>query len=194
MEKFVGINIKILSFIKSYLSWIIKNLPELIIVACIICLTIHVYKTDEYSDRPEANGDETRMIVVYVDTPDRIIYTKNEEEQVESAILDVEYLAKCVEAEAGNQGELGKRYVICCILNRFETGNYSNIRDVINAPGQFACVVNGDIDSPVKQENIDLIYDELQNRTNSEIKYFRTGSYHTFGTPCFQYEDHFFSK
>ena len=29
---------------------------------------------------------------------------------------DIKYIASCVEAEAGNQGELGKRYVVDCIL------------------------------------------------------------------------------
>ena len=31
---------------------------------------------------------------------------------------DIKYVASCVEAEAGNQGELGKRYIVDCILNR----------------------------------------------------------------------------
>ena len=180
--------------IKNCLVWIIKRVPDLVLLFCVICLTIYVCNNKHHSETQEAEASDKQLLVVYVDTPDRIIYTKTEEEQVESAILDIEYMAKCVEAEAGNQGELGKRYVIDCILNRFEAGNFSNIRDVINAPGQFSCVVDGDINSPIKQENIDLIYEELENRTNSEIKYFRTTNYHTFGTPCFQYGDHFFSK
>ena len=188
-----GISTKILSGIKTFLIWTITLCPIWAFLLA-ICLTLND-NVNETDSEPEIIEVQTqKIIVVYVDTPEKIIYTKSEEEEVESAILDVNYFAKCVEAEAGNQGDLGKRYVIDCILNRFESGKYTTIRDVINAPGQFSCVVNGDINSPIKQENIDLVYEEIQNRTNSEIKYFRTGNYHTSGTPCFQYGAHYFSK
>ena len=146
-----------------------------------------------YIDRTETITEE-KVIVVYVDTPDRVIYTTEVEDNVETAILDVEYLAKCVQAEAGNQDRLGKAYVVDCILNRFEAGNYSNIRDVINAPSQFSCVVDGDIKATPTQDIYEIIDEELKDRKDAEIKYFRTKHYHTFGTPCFQYGAHFFSK
>lgn len=44
----------------------------------------------------------------------------------------LEYLACCVEAEAGNQSELGKRLVCDTVLNRFDSGKYETLYDVIN--------------------------------------------------------------
>lgn len=56
-----------------------------------------------------------------------------DEELVEEAYYDsLELLAMCVEAEAGNQGLIGKRYVVDVILNRVDDEDYpDNIVDVI---------------------------------------------------------------
>lgn len=106
----------------------------------------------------------------------------------------LEYLAMCVEAEAGNQSYLGKVYVADCIINRFEQGDYDNYYEVIDEPGQFCCVSNGSINCIPSEETMLIVYNELSCRTNDEILYFRTGYYHSFATDCFQYEDHYFSK
>ena len=188
---FVGKSIKILSSIKNCLSWILNHIANISVIFCMICLTICVYQN---SHREVVKTEEPEVVVVYVSTPDRIIYTQMDIEELETAMLNTEYLAKCIEAEAGNQGRLGKVYVCDCILNRFETGKYKTIEEVINAPGQFACVVNGDIPITPTQETYEVIEQELKERTNSEIKYFRTERYHDFGTPCFQYGAHYFSK
>lgn len=107
---------------------------------------------------------------------------------------DIKYVASCVEAEAGNQGELGKRYVVDCILNRFDTGKYETYSDVINEKGQFSCVSNKSINNEPSDETLDIVKSEIKNRTNNEILYFRTNKYHNFGNPCFKWKDHYFSK
>ena len=106
----------------------------------------------------------------------------------------IEYLAQCVEAEAGNQGYMGKVYVCDCILNRFDAGEYKDFYEVINEEGQFACVSNGSIDCTPTDETYEVVWAELKSRTNTEILHFRTNYYHSFGEPCFQYKDHYFSK
>lgn len=106
----------------------------------------------------------------------------------------IEYLAQCVEAEAGNQGYMGKVYVCDCILNRFDAGEYENFYEVINEEGQFVCVSNGSIDCIPTDETYEVVWGELKSRTNTEILHFRTDYYHSFGTPCFNYRDHYFSK
>lgn len=190
-ETLVGVSQQVNFLIWNCLKYLRKNIFNILLIACIICLTISVNKP-RYVDRTETVVEE-RTVVVYVDAPDKIIYT--DKENVSEAILDVEYLAKCIEAEAGNQGYLGKVYVTDCILNRFENGDYDSIVDVINAPGQFACVSNGSINRvKVTEETYEIIDKEIQNRTNTEILYFRAGGYHSFATPCFQYQDHYFSK
>lgn len=190
-ETLVGVSQQVNFLIWICLKYLKNNIFNIILILCIICLTISVNKP-RYIDRTETVVKE-KMTIVYVDAPDKIIYT--DKEDITEIVLDVDYLARCIEAEAGNQGKLGKVYVTDCILNRFENGNYSNITDVINEPGQFACVSNGSINRvKVNEETYEIIEEELQNRTNTEILYFRAGGYHSFGTPCFQYQDHFFSK
>ena len=123
------------------------------------------------------------------------VYEYTEEDLAEEEYYDsLEYLAQCVEAEAGNQGYLGKVYVADCILNMFDAGDYSNFYELINEPGIFHVVSNGSIDCTPSEETYEIVASELENRTNSEIMYFRTSKFHGFGTPCFQYKDHYFSK
>lgn len=107
---------------------------------------------------------------------------------------DIRYVACCVEAEAGNQSELGKRYVVDCILNRFDSGKYETYSDVINEKGQFSCVSNKSINHEPSEETLDIVQSEIESRKNNEILYFRTNKYHSFGTPCFKWQDHYFSK
>lgn len=109
---------------------------------------------------------------------------------------DLEYLAACVEAEAGNQGLYGKQLVACVILNRVDSSDFPDtVKEVIQQKGQFAVVTNGSIDRvEVSEESRQAVRMEIESRTNSEILYFRTKDYHTFGTPMFPYKDHYFSK
>ena len=107
-----------------------------------------------------------------------------------------EYLAKCVLAEAGNQDELGKRLVIDVILNRVDNTAFPNtINEVINQSGQFNVVESGAINKQVPDEYIySLIEEELNDRTDSEVLYFKTLGYHYFAEPVLEYQDHYFSK
>lgn len=107
----------------------------------------------------------------------------------------LEYLACCVEAEAGNQSELGKRLVCDTVLNRFDSGKCETLYDVINEPDQYSVVSNGSILRVIPtEETYRIVAEEVENRTNTEVLYFRTKHYHTFGTPLFKEDDHYFSK
>ncbi len=109
---------------------------------------------------------------------------------------NLELLATIVMAEAGNQGEMGIRLVIDVILNRVDSERFPNtVWDVIYAPDQFTCVLDGNAASCyVRDDILALIHDEINQRTNNEVLYFRTKHFHTFGTPLFQWGDHYFSK
>lgn len=116
------------------------------------------------------------------------------QEVMEQQASDIEYLAQCIEAEAGNQSYMGKVYVLDCILNRMDYYQYDSYSDCINDKGQFACVSNGSIYNMIpSDETYAIIEQELQSRTDYDIMYFRTAHYHTFGTPKFKCEDHYFS-
>ena len=107
----------------------------------------------------------------------------------------LEYLACCVEAEAGNQSELGKRLVCDTVLNRFDSGKYETLYDVINEENQYSVVGDGRIlEVTPTEETYRIVAEEIDSRTNTEVIYFRTKHYHTFGTPLFKEDDHYFSK
>lgn len=121
---------------------------------------------------------------------------KIEEPKCKLSDFEIEYLAKCTMAEAGNQDEVGKRLVIDCILNRLNDENFPNsIVDIINYPGQFEVVSNGSINVIVPTPDIyTLIEEELISPYNTEVLYFRTSHFHNFGIPLFQWGAHYFSK
>lgn len=106
----------------------------------------------------------------------------------------LEYVAMCVEAEAGNQGFLGKTYVADVILNRYDKGDYFTYYDVINETGQFSCVTDRHIFCVPTEETYEVVRNELSRRTADNIIYFRTGRYSDYGTPAFKYRDHYFSE
>lgn len=111
----------------------------------------------------------------------------------------LEYLACCVEAEAGNQSELGKRLVCDTVLNRFDSGKYETLYDVINEEHngvyQYSVVEDGSIfEVTPTEKTYRIVAEEVENRTNTEVLYFRTKHYHTFGIPLLKEDDHYFSK
>lgn len=108
----------------------------------------------------------------------------------------IDLLCRCVEAEAGNQSVLGKRLVCDVILNRIASEAFPDgLEAVINQEGQFGVVSNGAIDKAVpSEETIAAVLTELNERIDTEVLYFQTGSYSKFGEPYEKVGDHFFSK
>lgn len=109
---------------------------------------------------------------------------------------EIEYMERCVEAEAGDQGIIGKCLVVDVILNRVESDQFpNNIIDVINQEGQFAVVSCGSINTvSVTDETRVVVAVELYKRIDHEILYFKTNNYHVYGKQSFSYKDHYFSK
>ena len=107
---------------------------------------------------------------------------------------DIYLVYRCVEAEAGNQDELGKRYVADCIFNRLDGEKYSCLTQVVYEKNQFECVHNNSITITPSEDTIKAVNREYVDRTNTEIKFFRTDYYHSFATPCFKWGAHYFSK
>ena len=105
-------------------------------------------------------------------------------------------LERCVEAEAGNQGELGKAYVCDVVLNRLDTGKWGDtLEEVILYPKAFSVVSNGTIYSiEVTEETKEVVQEELLYRQDCDIISFRTGDYFAGLTPAFKCGDHCFSK
>ena len=118
-----------------------------------------------------------------------------EEEETQGLFLDeLMILARCVEAEAGNQDILGKRLVVDVILNRVDSPLFpDDIVSVIYQDSQFSVVDNGMIDIVEPSETtLEAINLELEHRTDSTVLYFCTGGFHSWCTPDYQHGAHYF--
>ncbi len=107
---------------------------------------------------------------------------------------DLELMAACVEAEAGNQGLDGKRMVADVILNRVEDPAWPNtIEGVITQKYQFSTYWNGAMDGvSITDETFEACKMELKERGWPGIYYFTAGGYGEYGTPWRKVGDHYF--
>ena len=109
---------------------------------------------------------------------------------------EIELIALVTMAEAEGECEYGQRLVIDTILNRVDDPRFpDNVHDVIYQKNQFAGMYGERIERCyVKEELVQLVREELENRTNSEVVFFRTSHYHSYGVPLFQVGAHYFSS
>lgn len=105
-------------------------------------------------------------------------------------------LAKLTEAESGGEPEEGQRLVIDTVLNRMDHWAFPDtIYDVIYQPYHFSPCWNGGIDCYTGREDIiELIKEEMIQRTNYDVIYFCAGGYSQYGDPLFQVGNHYFSS
>lgn len=116
-------------------------------------------------------------------------------EPIETKVIydNLDMLARCVEAEAGNQGLLGKRLVVDVILNRVDSERFPNdIASVISQKGQFAVYPNAMSRVTISQETLDAIVLELERRTDDRILFFTARHYNKYCIPAYQCGDHYF--
>lgn len=108
---------------------------------------------------------------------------------------DIELIALLTMAEAEGECEEGKRLVIDTVLNRVDSDEFPNtVKDVIYQKNQFTSMWNGRVDRCYVMEEIcQLVEEELESRTNSEVIFFHAGKYGKYGTPLFSVENHYFS-
>lgn len=177
-----------------------KRIVEEVILVCFLLVMIVCSRSVE-------EVTETIKKAYYIeqtDIPHRIVnHTTLEEEQEEirNEIYygEIEEVALIVQAEAGNQDELGKRYVADVIWNRVDDKDFPDkTLDVIYQidPVQFATTVNGAMGKAgytITEEVFQIALEERERRTNSEIMYFRTDRYSDSGTSAFKHGDHYFS-
>lgn len=169
----------------------------------IFAITNRDTKEEAKSSIQVVNIEETEVPQAEIIDTVMLDTVSNEEiqEEIRNEILygELEELAILVQAEAGNQDELGKRYVADCVLNRVDDPRFPEyIHDVIYQmdPVQFATTVDGAMGKAgytVDEETFQLVLDEYENRTNSEILYFTSVGYIS-SKPLFKYGNHYFSK
>lgn len=119
--------------------------------------------------------------------------TEVEEPQEESQEQASYLLYRVVQAEGYTMGYEGMRYITSAILNLARDRGCS-VEDVLTS-GAYTVVNNGIIwQQDLLPETIAAVDDDLNSQIDTEIKYFRTGHYHGFGTPCFNWGNVYFSK
>lgn len=123
---------------------------------------------------------------VQVATKQELPYTEEE----------IDLIALVTMAEAEGECEEGQRLVIDSILNRVESEHFPDtVTGVIYQKNQYSCVWCDRINKCYVRDDIkQLVIEEIQNRYNSEVVFFRTNYYHSFGTPVMQVGAHYFSK
>lgn len=121
-----------------------------------------------------------------MEEPDAVTLTQEE----------IDLIALCVMAEAEGEPEEGQRLVIDTILNRVDDPHFPDtVHEVVYQKNQFSSMWNGRVDRCyVKEELVDLVKEELRNRTNYDVVFFRTERYSDYGVPMFQVEHHYFSS
>jgi spore germination cell wall hydrolase CwlJ-like protein len=118
-----------------------------------------------------------------------------EPETTVAAPSEYDLLVRTVYAEGYTLGKEGMQYICDVIINRAEQNDMS-ITDAIYQRGVFTVVTTGAI---WNQDPLPLAYEAVDAeligpRLDTEILYFRTKYYHSFGTPCFHYKNVYFSK
>ncbi len=102
---------------------------------------------------------------------------------------DLYLVASVTYSEAGNQSELGQRLVADTIFNRVDSVDFPNtVSEVIFHRGQYT---KRRLAPPPSTQQ--LVAEELYSRTNPYVLWFRTGNYHTYGTPLIVEGSHYFS-
>lgn len=110
---------------------------------------------------------------------------------------DVKMLAQLCQAEAGNQGLTGMRYVADVVLNRVEDERFPDtIEEVIYQNNQFSVIKNGAFDkaeSVISDEAYEAAEMELNSRLDEGIIYFSSTTDPANGHNAWKYQDHWFS-
>lgn len=128
---------------------------------------------------------------------------RDEEKEPESegwiptiSVEDAELIALVTMAEAEGECEEGKRLVIDTILNRVDHDRFPDtIYEVIYQKNQFTSMWNGRINRCyVRDDILELVYQEVENRYNYDVIFFRTSHYSAYGSPLFKVGNHYFSK
>lgn len=125
---------------------------------------------------------------------DRLYYMPGEHE-TERYYDDLEELAICVEAEAGNQSLLGRRMVVDVILNRVDSPQFPDtIHEVIEQPVQFSTYWDGAMDRVIEPSELTIkaVQMELEHRTHADVLFFTAGYYNPYCKPWGVVGDHYF--
>ena len=182
----LGLQIIVIAFLAAIANEIFFGLDEVEPIEVIHSETESTF----VEETPYIEETETYIIPTETMTEEQI----EEEEMMDS----LELLAQLVEAEAGNQDQIGKRLVVDVVLNRVDSENFPNtIEEVIYQTNQFSCVADGGLERAgyrMTEEDYDIVMAEIYERLNYEVLFFTAGDYSQYCEPLFQHGAHYFGK
>lgn len=128
---------------------------------------------------------------IVVETPIETEATTEDFSEVQPDYLDLLY--RTVQAEGYTMGFEGMRLITDAILNLARDRGCS-VYEVLTS-GAYTVVNTGAIwRQSIYSETVEAVNAELGGQLDYDIKYFRTGHFHGFGTPCFSYGNVYFSS
>jgi len=168
-----------------------KPFYVIVIVLIVMYAVIYILRPETASGQP-VSGVFNKITPV---APVQLDLVDIEEEEYWD---DLELLAICVEAEAGNQGLQGKRLVVDVILNRAEdhSGQWPDtISGVISQKNQFTSYWDGNMAGiwEPSEETYRAVRMEVEQRAYPGIYYFREGEWSDYGTQWEKIGAHYFS-
>lgn len=136
----------------------------------------------------------------YVMCDDGVKFVRTDQVVTESQIIRLpdnirDFFARCVFAEAGNQGLIGQRWVAAVILNRVDSESWPDtIEGVISQKSQFSVYPNHMYRHEPTDETYLAVDLECTKRINNEAIYFRTKHPHSQSKFIAQIGDHYFCR
>ena len=145
---------------------------------------------ERYQSKKEEGKRQVKKVEYQIEEPEVV-----EEVQYPLTRDEIELIAQVTMAEAEGEPEEGQRLVIDTILNRVDCDKFDDtVEGVIYAEDQFSVMTNGRFERcSVQDKFVKLVEEELLNRTNSDVLFFRASYYHSFGTPVVAYGNTYFS-
>jgi hypothetical protein len=178
-----------------------KQIFEITVLSSFLAISLITNKDVQLNEEKTIQAE----IIDTVELHNECKYIRQQMIEEQEAILteiyygELELVALLVQAEAGNQDELGKRYVADVVFNRVDSDSFPDtIEEVVyqNNPTQFSVTSNGALEKAgytITEDVFNIVLEEADKRTNSEIIYFRTNEYHNSGHKAFKHQDHYFS-
>ena len=134
------------------------------------------------------------MPVDEMDHPNSILTAEGD--RVFISDKEIELIERIVMSEARGESNEAQEAVATVILNRWQDGSFGEtIADVCFASGQFAAPWDDEISMSVNLavKNAIVYYNTYCQDLPSQILYFRSDHYHTFGTPYISMGNLYFS-
>lgn len=178
-----------------------KKILEISILASFLAICLFTNRNAS----AEVKASNKAEIIDTIDVETCKVLTSSElfadQDEIRNEIMygELEELALLVQAEAGNQDDLGKRLVADTVLNRVDDPDFPDtIHEVIfqDNPIQYYVTYDGAMGKAgysITEDVFELVLEEYESRTNNDVIYFKTGGYHECGHSAFQYGDHYFN-